>query len=237
MRSLYSILLVILTAINCIDFKKIEQQPETFKIQAGDSTESINNKKTNSVTPKKHDLKPHEMEESCVNTEKVSNNKCRRSLKTGKNRCQRKKGKTGIIDTIVSKNKSNKSEEWTDNNRIPPTLKDAELLAQEINSYARRFIKSRYDTLYYLAERGISLFENASLFYLKGYACLKLGRYSEAVNALEVAIAKDDFWNKEDKKKTFQIRLDTYIKLEKIFPSRKIRENSKIARTDYENNN
>ncbi len=108
---------------------------------------------------------------------------------------------------------------------MPTTKDDARKLAVEINRYCRILIKKNdFDSLYLYAKKGISVYENSSLFFLKAKALYHLKQYNESIEACQIAYSKSNYWNKEDEKKTVKIELDCMIEINRIYP---IRQNKK----------
>ena len=104
---------------------------------------------------------------------------------------------------------------------LPVTTVEAKQIARRINAHCRTLKwKKVTDSLLLYANKGISLYENSSLFFLKAKALFLGKRYTEAVEACDIARVRGDYWTGGDKRATIRIKLDCMIAINKKFPSR-----------------
>jgi len=92
-----------------------------------------------------------------------------------------------------------------DDKYYPVTREDAKNYAFECYKKAKGM--SNIDSVKIIAKKGLSIFENASLYYLsaKGFANDK--NYLSATNYCKTAISRDDFWGNE-RNETIKLLID-----------------------------
>lgn len=77
--------------------------------------------------------------------------------------------------------------------------------------------------------KAISLFENASLFSLKARILIEQEKYSEAVQASEVSIDRNDHWDPFDMEIAHDVRCRALRSLHRMYPSTELLNRVKAA--------
>ncbi len=144
------------------------------------------------------------------------------------------------IDTIIASKLTQKKEASIEFvnllNCTPKTGSEAKKIAMKINQYCRKFLlsKNHPDSLSIYSSKGLSLYENSSLFFLKALSLEQRGRDSEAIEAGEIALARLDFWIPMDKERCVRTVLKSLEDLHKKYPSRRLMEKIEGFRRTYE---
>ena len=94
--------------------------------------------------------------------------------------------------------------------------------------------RERADSALAWAVRGISIYEGASIFYLKSAALLKLKRYSESKNAAEIALNKGDFWEFEDYPSCYRVLIAALEAVNLQYPSDKAAMELQRRKNEYQ---
>ena|GEM_PF-5716190 len=90
------------------------------------------------------------------------------------------------------------------------------------------------DTAYMHCKKGLSLYENGSLFTIKADILNQVQRYSESVRAAEISISRNDHWEAKDKVEAYRVRCSSLYVINKRFPSTEALSNYKKAVDEFE---
>lgn len=84
------------------------------------------------------------------------------------------------------------------------------------------------------AERGLSLYENGSLFALRAEALRRLGRLNESVSAAQRCIHYPAHWDRGDVVRAYRSKAEALREIAEKRPSRIALRNAEAARREYE---
>jgi hypothetical protein len=126
---------------------------------------------------------------------------------------------------------------------IEQTIKAAPTTREEALQTAQYYIKraraysaeARFDSVYYYADKAVSIFENGSGFYLKALGQFKLGNYSTALMSIEAAMNyPGGYWHSSDFKDSYKLNAQICTAIADKYPSITSKEKAHSAWLLYE---
>jgi len=105
-----------------------------------------------------------------------------------------------------------------DDKFIPRTREEARVFAFECYKKARAMLNRNIDSSRIVAQKGLSVYENASLYYLAARGLFAAGNFPLAVNYCKTALSRSDFWGNE-RNETLRLLVESLQKRYERTPS------------------
>jgi hypothetical protein len=118
--------------------------------------------------------------------------------------------------------------------QLPVTRAQAQEWAMKHYAEGRKLLVSNPDSAMKHIERGLDLYENGSLFVAKAEALLRAGQATGAVNAIDVALTRKDYWRKEDYRRGLGVKVKALEEIARKYPSTRVEKQLEEARHAFE---
>lgn len=117
---------------------------------------------------------------------------------------------------------------------LPLTREAAMRYAYDHWKLAAEYQTIDFDSAYEHCRKGLSIYENGSLFSLNAQLLIKARKYSAASQAAERSIARNDHWNPNDLLIAHRTRCIAYDALNRMYPSQEACARAKKANEEME---
>jgi hypothetical protein len=173
------------------EFAAITSFPETSNIEKKIEFVNVKNTSTENNSTKKLDIEPKVKDKIEIKTVEQKTYSSAKKTEVKQQEPQKAKSK----ELPATKSTDKKETFVFDDKYYPQTRDDARNYAYEC--YKKAKAMTNLDSVRIICQKGLSIYENSSLYYLFAKGLSSAGNYSSASNNCKTALSRDDFWGDE----------------------------------------